>query len=281
MGKKLRELVINRIDVVDKGDNPKAHILLFKNEGGQLNNNVNINNKKGDDYIMTIEEILAKLPQEDQDLLKVELESRKGEVDILKTEADTKDKAVEDIKKKLTDAETALKEADGKIVKEEPKIKDEDVIKKAGPEAEKVFKEMQERLEKSETEGAENTKKVDELSTKIQKRDFMEKAETFKGLGETTEDLTEILMDISNKAPESYEKLEKLLEKTNKAIEEGELLKVQGSSASGDAGDAETEIRKGAEEIAKRDKISPEQAELKLLEEKPELYEKYEKEKGV
>ena len=81
---------------------------------------------------------------------------------------------------------------------------------------------------------------------------------------------------------EDYEKLEKVLESTDKTILAGNIFKAEGSDNAGTSGDAVQKIAKGVEEIMKSDSnITKEQAELKYLEAHPEDYAEYEKEKGV
>jgi hypothetical protein len=282
MAKRIREPVITRIAVVDKGDNPKARILLFKNDKGGQNDNDNKKTiKKGDEYDMTIEEILAKLSQEEQDFIKADMDARKNEVEVVKTEKDTEiaelQTSLDEMKTKVGDLEKKIKEPES--VKDKDADDKKDVLAKADPEIKKVFNGMQEKIEKIQNENIEKEKKVEELSKTIKKRDFVEKADTLKGLGEEADSLADVLMDLSEKAPESYAKIEKILETTNKKLEESDLFKTAGTDQGGVSGDVASEIKKKAAEVAQRDKITKEQAELKVLEEDPELYKRYKAER--
>ena len=280
--------MITRWDVVDSGDNPKSHILLFKNEGGiNENNNVdsNGNTKKGEDRTMTLKEILAKmaseepLTKEEQEFIKTESEAKDNEINTLKTDSEVKDTKVDDIQKKLDTVEVELEK-----VKKEAKPKDgdegkegEEAIAKASPEVQEEFKKMKERLEKSDETAKTEAEKVEKLAEKIAKAEFVEKAKKLPGVGETPEKLADLLLTISKASPEEYPELEKILEATSKKIVEGTLLKSVGSDEEGDTGDAESKIKKAAEAMKKaKPELTDEQAQEAALEADPKLYEDYE-----
>lgn len=280
--------MITRWDVVDSGDNPKSHVLLYKNEGGiDENNNVdsNGNKKKGEDNTMTLKEILAKmaseesLTKEEQEFIKTESEAKDNEINTLKTESEAKDTKADEVQKKLDKVEIELVE-----VKKEVKPKDgdeekkgEEAIKKASPEVQEEFKKMTERLEKSDKKAEAETEKVEKLSEKIAKAEFVVKAKTMPGIGETPEKLADLLLSISKASPEEYPELEKLLETTSKKVVEGTLLKAVGTDEEGDTGDAESKIKKATEAMKKaKPDLTDAQAEAEALEADPKLYEEYE-----
>lgn len=274
--------MITRWDVVDSGDNPKSRVLLYKNEGGiDGNNNVDRNNnkKKGEDNTMTLKEILAKmaseqpLTKEEQEFIKTESEAKDNEINTLKTDSEAKDTKADEIKKKLDKVEIELKD----VKKEENKEEEgKEAIKKASPEVQEEFEKMKERLEKSDKKADAEAEKVDKLSEKIAKAEFVEKAKTMPGIGETPEKLADLLLSISKASPEEYPELEKLLEDTSKKIVEGTLLKSVGSDEEGDTGDAESKIQKAAEVMKKANPdLSDEQAEEAALEANPDLYKDY------
>ena len=280
--------MVTRWDVVDSGDNPKSHILLYKNEGGiDGNSNVdsNGNKKKGEDRTMTLKEILAKmaseqpLTKEEQEFIKTESEAKDNEINTLKTESEAKDTKADDIQKKLDNVEIELVEVKKGVKPEggDKEKKGEDAIKKASPEVQEEFKKMKERLEKSDKTAEVEAEKVGKLSEKIAKAEFVVKAKTMPGIGETPEKLADLLLSITKASPEEYPELEKLLEATSKRIVEGTLLKAVGTDEEGDTGDAESKIKKAAEVMKKANPdLTNEQAEAAALEADPKLYEEYE-----
>jgi len=286
--KRLSDHMITRWDVVDSGDNPKSHVLLYKNEGG-ISGNKNVdsngNKKKGEDRTMTLKEILAKmaseqsLTKEEQEFVKTESEAKDNEINTLKTESEAKDTKVDDIQKKFDNVEIELAE-----VKKETKPKDgdeekkgEEAIKKASPEVQEEFKKMKERLEKSDKTAEAEAEKVGKLAEKIAKAEFVVKAKTMPGIGETPEKLADLLLSISKASPEEYPELEKVFETASKKIVEGTLLKAVGTDEEGDTGDAESKIKKAAEAMKKANPdLTDAQAEAEALEADPGLYEEYE-----
>ena len=268
--RKLKDIVISRWDVVDSGDNPLSDILLMKSKGGQEINAVDnntLNITKGVKYTMTLEEILAKLSQDEQDVIKTEFDSRKNEVDALT-------KAKDDTEEELRKAKEELEKASQP--EEEIEEDAEEVIKSADPKVQEEFKKMQDRLKKSEDEKVEQDEKLNKLSDQIAKRDFVEKAKELPNISTDSDDLADILLDISKKAPESYPKVIEVFKTMNKRIEEGDLLKTVGKSEGEDnTSNVEGKLEKLAKTRAEADNITKEQATEKIMRENPELYEEY------
>jgi len=285
--KRLRDIVLTRWDVVDRGDNPEARVVMFKSKGGMLGEEVdeNGNTKKGEENTMTLKEILAKLAseqplsKEEQEFLKTETEAKDNEIDTLKEQVDSQKTATEDMKKKLGEVETKLEEA---TKKQKPEEKPEEKIAKADPAIQEEFKKMKERLDKAEEKEKESNERVEKLEDSIAKEKLVAKVKELPGVIEDPDKMADAMLKIRKSAPKEFALIEEALEKANKVVVESTLLKSVGSNEEGDAGDAENKIKKGAEAIRKsQPELTPEQAEQKFLEENPKVYEEYEAAKGV
>ena len=244
-------------------------------KGGQINeiaeDIIKLLKKEGDDK-MTLEEILAKLETEQQDVVNAALKAKED----AHTKSDDKLKVATEELEKIKKASEGDEEGEGKN-------KPEDVLKSATPEVKALFDNMQEKIEKLDVNATEAIKKANELETVAKRKEFIAKAEGYKGLAIKPEDFGEALMKISDGVDaDTFKKLEDTLAVASKSVVESDLFKVQGSDGRGESGDIEIQIAKGAEELRKSDpKLTKEQAEAKFLEANPEIYEKYENEKGV
>ena len=92
MGFSLKNFLIKRIAVVEKGDNKGAEVLLFKSDPEETI-------KEGGAYMKTFEELMKELPEEDRTVVE-------GEIEKVKTEAKTelekaKAEMTEEQKKKM------------------------------------------------------------------------------------------------------------------------------------------------------------------------------------
>jgi len=271
---RIRQPVINKWAVVDAGDNPEAKIVLFKRQGGPLNKDVdnnNSSNKKGDETIMTLNEILSKmekgeaLTKEEQAFVKSETEAQANEINTLKEAGEAKDTELSDVKK-------SLDEAKAKIEKKDPP-KPEEILEKAAPEVKEEFKKMQDRLEKSEKLNTESSERLQKVEDGIQKEKYLAKAKTLTGIEGKPAEVGELLQKIAKSSPEDYPEVEKLLESASKRITEGDLLKEKGSNEEGVTGDKEQEIQKRMVELKKaKPELTDEQAYDEVLQSDDKLY---------
>jgi len=245
-------------------------------KGGQISkveeDIIKLLKEKGDDK-MILEEILAKLKEDEQGVVNTALKAKEDEL----TKSNDKLKiATEELEK--------IKKASEEEEEEENKETiPEDVLKSASPEVKELFDNMQEKVEKSETTANDAIKKAKELETVAKRKEFVAKAEEYKGLAVKSDEFGEVLMKISDGVDEdTFKKLGDALEVANKSIVESDLFKVQGSDGRGATGDIEMQIAKGAKELRKSDpKLTQEKAEAKFLEDNPEIYAKYEEEEGA
>lgn len=277
----LKDLIINRIDLVPEGDNPEARIVLFKNkEGGGHTEDISkaqwwmdvqtYFNLKGED-IMSLKEILEKLSEgEQQFLTKAIADKDKVAKDAL--EAKDKDLEAKDIE--LKKAQDDLTEAKAKV-KEPGAAEPEDIWKGASLKIKEAYDKLTEKQEK-------DSKEVKKLSTQIMEADFVEKAKTFKGLSIKPEDFGKTLMKVSNADSEAYEEINKVLHAADKAIVESKLFEEQGRGGKAESG-AYAKIKEMAKKVVDKSegKVTQEAAEQQIVEDNPELYKQYQEEREV
>jgi len=275
--KRLKDLMITNIDLVDKGANPDADIVLFKsdNKGGQTSETANeivkLLEKEGDDK-MTLQEILAKLSEEEQGVIKADIEAK--EAAVVKSADALAAKEIE--LTKSNDELAKIKKDSGEDVKPKP----EDILKSASPEVQKLFADNDEKVKKAQDDAAEAIKKADAIALAARTKEFIAKAAAYEGLPIKAEDFGVALMKVADSVDkEVYEKIENTLETADKAIVEGNLFKAEGSDNKGATGDVEKKIEKGVEEIMKSNSnLTKEQAETQYYDSHPEAYSEYEKE---
>lgn len=177
---------------------------------------------------------------------------------------------------KSTDvSEAVVKEVEDALAKAEEKAE----IEKADlPPAVKAALEKAEEERKEAANKAEEAQKLakEERDTRLNK-EFIAKAEEFKGLTVKAEDFGPVLKSASEKLEKGeYEALETLLKAADEQIVKGELFKEAGANGSHTPTDAFQEATKKAEEIRKSDSsLSAEQALEKAFEADPALQERY------
>lgn len=284
---KLRDLIIKSVDLVDKGANPDANIVLLKRDDSDDANTIRqakigefkkivddiVNLMEGDDTMPKLEEILSKLTEEEKGVMDAELKkgtdaiTKAAELEKIKDEADAKDTTIADLTKKLEEATKPEGEQKGT----------EDILKSADPGVKAYVEGLQADVKKAADQAKESSDKVEKLQASIQTEEFTKKASEYQGLTIKPEDFGAVLMDIFNKAPESYEKLVEVLKSADKAIVEGNLMKTAGADGEGELKDSEQQMELKAKEIQKRDSIPYEQAYTKACEENTDLYAKIKK----
>lgn len=279
----LKDLIINRIDLVPEGDNPEARIVLFKNkEGGDHTEDISkaqwwmdvqtYFNLKGED-IMSLKEILEKLSEGEQQFLTKTIADKDK---VAKDAMEAKDK---EAKKVLEAKDVELKKAQDALakakVKEPGAAEPEDIWKNANPKIKEAYDKLTEKQEK-------DSKEVKKLSTQIMEADFVEKAKTFKGLSIKPEDFGKTLMKVSNADPKAFEEINKVLHAADKAIVESKLFEEQGRAGKAESG-AYAKIKEMAKKVVDKSegKVTQEAAEQQVVEANPELYKQYQEEREV
>lgn len=237
--KALSGMQIDEVSVVDEGASgddksaPKIVIAKRKTVFSKLKEYF----QKQEQAKMTLEEILAKMPEEDRNVILAALESLKAPV-----AAPVAPVAVEPV----VNADPAPVAPAPVEKEEEPK----DEMAKAKKDHPVLFQ------------------KLKDLEEKEEKREFIAKARALNCIpGMSTEDRAEMLRAVSKGCDKAtFEKIEKSLNAAAVVAKNSELFKVVGSTADGDSS-AEGELKS----IAKSKEISISEA----AKQNPELYERY------
>jgi len=233
--KKLINIDVNEVSVVDKPANDRKFLIIKHAKGGEQN--------------MTIEEILEKIEDEE---LKEGLEKAFEE----------RDSAIEDLEKKVEELE---KDEDPEG---EPEGDDEGIEKSELPEdVVKAMEALEKRLEVAENMAKEEYKKRKEV-------EFTKKADEFNKVAEV-EKILNILMKADEVGEDFYNDVEAVLKSAQARIEKGVLDKPEGTDEGGDATDPLAKIDELVDAMIEKGDMSREKAMVKVLEENPKLYREY------
>ena len=149
------------------------------------------------------------------------------------------------------------------------------------PEVKEMIQKSEEAVELQKKESERIAKENDELKKEIAtereirlKKEFLQKAEAIPFVAGEKEKMAEFLKGLDEEA-EKY--ITGVLATANAQLEKSELFKELGSGNAASL-DVVKRVEKAAEEeVAKDGKLTKEQAIVKVLESKPELYVEYEK----
>ena len=278
----LEDLVIDRVDLVDEGANSAAFIELYK--------------RKERSATMDIKEILSKMKPEHSVVIQAELDKLSGEVTKAKedlatvtTECSTAkqdlEKAKEDLKAANEGKEKAESELEALKAKEseececdgeadengmckvcgKPKKKaafdEEETLKSMPAAARAMFIKMRTQKEAAE----EEVRKAKDAEAQAE---AVAKAAELKALPIETDKLVGVLKNCSAEMVD-------VLTTINAAIEGTVLDEVGKSNPGGKGADAWAKIEAKADEIAKRDSVTKQEAVSIAIRENPELYKDY------
>jgi len=277
----LKDLVVDRVDLVDEGANSAAFIELYK--------------RKETKKPMDFEEILGKMKPEHVEVVRGVIEAKDAEISKARGDLETANQNLADTEGKLNAANEELAKANTEI--ETLKAKDahcecdgeadesgnckscgkpkksaafdETETLKSMPEAARaMFEKMRAQKEAAEEQ-------IRKANAEKAEAEAIAKAAALKAIPVEQSKLVDILKSCS---PEVAE----LLSTINSAIEAtvlDEVGKSVGNGASTGAAttsdDAWNKLAKKAEEIAKRDNITVEKAMNTALSENPDLYREY------
>lgn len=251
----LKDLVIDRVDLVDEGANSAAFIELYK--------------RKEMCEPMDFAEILAKMKPEHATVIQQAVDSK--DADLAKARGDldeaTQNLATVTAERDAANEELAKANAELETLKaqESTQQDDEAEILKSMPEAAReLFLKMRTQKETAEEQVRKNAEEAAEAEA-------VAKAASLKAIPVEQEKLVGILKSCT---PEVAE----LLTTINSAIEAtvlDEVGKSAGNGAKPVEGDAWAKLENKAEEIAKRDSITKEKAMAKAVSENPDLYREY------
>ena len=265
----LKDLVVDRVDLVDEGANSAAFIELYK--------------RKENKDTMDFNEIMEQLKPEHAEVVKSFIAAKDAEIAKAKEDLDAATQTIADKDAEITKANEELA-----VLKEKPKVckycgepLDEEGKCSKGCKVDKGFDEVETLKSmpeaarelflkmKSQKEAAEE--QVRKAAEEKIEAEAVAKAATMKSLPVEQKDLVEILKSCS---PEVVA----VLEAASNAID-GVVLDEVGKSkpievATG-ADSAWAQIEAKAEEIAKRDSVTKQRAIGIAIKENPELYKEY------
>lgn len=251
----LKDLVIDRVDLVDEGANSAAFIELYK--------------RKENSDPMDFNEILSKMKPEHAEVITQAFEAKNAELtkareDLTAATQSLTDKTAEldAANEELAKANTELEALKADSV--EKGVDEEELLKSMPDGARELYLKMRTQKEAAE----EQVRKAAEAEAESA---AITKAASLKAIPVEQDKLVGVIKGCS---PEVLE----ILTAASNAIEAavlGEVGKNKGNGADTGESDAWAQIEKKAEEIAKRDNVTKEKAISIAVSENPELYRQY------
>jgi hypothetical protein len=186
-----------------------------------------------------------------------------------------KSKLPEDVRKYVDGLEAEIaelkKHAGGQ--QQQPGQSPEDIWKSVPEAVRKRFEELEKRAKEAE-EVAKRERDERVL------REYVAKAQAFRGLPVQPDEFGKVLKSLAEKAPEEYQKVEDVLKAADEAIAKGKLFAEVGKSGGGTTGGALAQLESIAKSKmeASGGTLTKEQAFAKACEENPTLYEQYRRE---
>lgn len=146
-----------------------------------------------------------------------------------------------------------------------------------------LFKQNEDLVKKNDDlvkKNEELGKRVGEEEGKRVLKEFEEKATSFGYVGDEAKKVAKALKEGKEKlSKEAYDELERVTKSNAVVKEDGNLFREFGSTQGGSQGGVAVKVEAKVAEIRKADpKLTPEQAETKVFENEPELYNEYLKE---
>ena len=288
MAKKLTNLKITKVSLVDEGACSAAHITLFKQ-------------KKGGSE-MTFEEMMESLSEEQQAIIKAKFDAQNEELEKAKEECSEKEQELEEAKKAFSekeeelekvkqekkDLETKASETEEEEEEEEEAEDDlaveadsEDGVTKAKKELteEEILKNVdpavREMIQKAKSEAEVHKQAVLKMKEEKEIAEVTEIAKSLSGVGTEETQMVSMLRKAKSLDVELYAEVLKALQVANNIIADSELLKEKGQSFAGNDVDAWSKVDAKADEIAKTRGVSKAKATNIVIDEFPELYQAY------
>jgi len=309
MPKKLKNLLIDRVDLVRRGDNPEAHIALFKRkpEGGDdttettLSKFVDrvveaISTKKGVDTVpqpFSLKKWLGELKDEESKPL----------IDRMKTLDEDYQKAVSEAMGKLEEEQRSILALNYEIDKQEMKAEldtlkqedededdeeeeeEEEVANSAKSIPEEVMKSLPEEVQTMLKAQQSEAKKALELAEDLRKekleKEYTDIAKQYPNVVGTPDAFGKVLKRVADNSAEDFAVIDAVLKAAEERITRNDLLMKEFGAARGEtAGDAWTRIDAKAQKLLESDSngMTKEQAVAKIMRDEPELYKQYQKE---
>lgn len=284
MAKKLTNLKITKVSLVDEGACSAAHITLFKQ-------------KKGGSE-MTFEEMMESLSEEQQAIIKAKFDAQNEELEKAKEECSEKEQELEEAKKAFSEKEEELEkvkqekkdlETKASETEEEEEAEDdlavevdsEDGVTKAKKELteEEILKNVdpavREMIQKAKSEAEVHKQAVLKMKEEKEIAEVTEIAKSLSGVGTEETQMVSMLRKAKSLDVELYAEVLKALQVANNIIADSELLKEKGQSFAGNDVDAWSKVDAKADEIAKTRGVSKAKATNIVIDEFPELYQAY------
>ena len=279
MAKKLTNLKITKVSLVDEGACSAAHITLFKH-------------KKGGSEEMTFEEMMNSLTEEQQAIIKAKLEEHATELAKSKEEVSEKEQEIAKIEQEKKDLETKVSELEEEVT-EANKAKEE--LEKANEEhkeeeeEEEEHKEEQteeeilknvdpavrEMIQKAKNEAEVHKQAVLKMKEDAEIAEMTEIAKSLTGVGTEETQMVSMLRKAKSFDGELYTEVLKALQVANNIIADSELLKEKGQAGDKAGVDAWAQVDAKADEIAKTRGVSKAKATNIVIDEFPQLYQAY------
>lgn len=280
MAKKLTNLKITKVSLVDEGACSAAHITLFKQ-------------KKGGSE-MTFEEMMESLSEEQQAIIKAKFDAQNEELEKAKEECSEKEQELEEAKKAFSEKEEELEkvkqekkdletkaseteeeddlavEADSEdgVTKAKKELTEEEILKNVDPA-------VREMIQKAKSEAEVHKQAVLKMKEEKEIAEVTEIAKSLSGVGTEETQMVSMLRKAKSLDVELYAEVLKALQVANNIIADSELLKEKGQSFDGNDVDAWSKVDAKADEIAKARNVSKAKATNIVIDEFPELYQAY------
>lgn len=280
--KKLKNLLIDRVDLVGKGDNPEAHITLFKNsdnpEGGESIEEIvkrfekrleeALSKTKGVEEMFDIKKFKEELPEDQRKGLEKYLETlESAEIKKLNKQLEEKDSAIADMTETVAELKKAAEENDSNGTTED------------------VIKELPEDVRKMVEDSVAKAKAAEERIQKLEddslNKEYIEKASVFEALPVNAQDIGPVFKRVAQVSKEDYDKLEALLKAADEQLVQNNILlkEVGAGGANSVEQPAWEKVEAAAKELVAADStMTQEQAIAKVLQDNPDLYAEYQKE---
>ena len=270
MAKKLTNLKITKVSLVDEGACSAAHITLFKQ-------------KKGGSE-MTFEEMMESLSEEQQAIIKAKFDAQNEELEEAKKAFSEKEEELEKVKQEKKDLETKASETEEEEEEEDDlaiEANSEDGVTKAKEELteEEILKNVdpavREMIQKAKSEAEVHKQALIKMKEEKEVAQLTEIAKSINNVGTEEAQLVSMLKKAKSVDVEFYNEVLKTLQVANNIIADSELLKEKGQSFAGNDVDAWSKVDAKADEIAKTRGVSKAKATNIVIDEFPELYQAY------
>lgn len=272
MAKKLTNLKITKVSLVDEGACSAAHITLFKQ-------------KKGGSE-MTFEEMMESLSEEQQAIIKAKFDAQNEELEEAKKAFSEKEEELEKVKQEKKDLETKASETEEEeeeeqeddlalesnsedgVTKTKEELTEEEILKNVDPA-------VREMIQKAKSEAEVHKQALIKMKEEKEVAQLTEIAKSINNVGTEETQLVSMLKKAKSVDVEFYNEVLKTLQVANNIIADSELLKEKGQSFAGNDVDAWSKVDAKADEIAKTRNVSKAKATNIVIDEFPELYQAY------